>query len=164
MNYKNFIQTKVSQKTLWVIGALVVALLIFQAGVFVGYHKASFSYGSGDNFHRIFGAPEPRRMMRGGMMNFPGDEFTSAYGTMGTIVKIALPTIIVAGTDKIEKTIVVNEQTIIRHFRDDIRNKDLKIGDTIIVIGSPNASSAEIEAKLIRVLPAFPGSAVTTNK
>lgn len=163
-HYKDMFQKTVSSKTtLLAIGALVVALLIFQAGIFVGYRKASFSYGAGDNFHRMFGPPEHRGMMPGGMMNFPGDEFTSAYGTTGTIVKIALPTIVVAGTDKVEKTIVVNEKTILRIFRNDIVPADLRVGYNIIVVGAPNSSS-QIEAKLIRVLPAIPATATTTTK
>lgn len=164
-HYKNLFQKNVSTKTVWIaVGTVFVALFIFQAGIFIGYRKASFSYGSGDNFHHMFGAPEHRAMMgRGLMMSFPGEEFTSAYGTTGTIVKIAMPTIIVAGTDKVEKVIVVNEKTILRQFRNDIKNTDLKVGDTIIVIGAPNSSS-QIEAKLIRVLPITTTFASSTVK
>lgn len=167
-HYKNLLKAKLSTKTLWIIGGLVVALLVFQAGMFVGYRKASFSYGEGDNFHRMFGSPEHRSMMGfGDFTRIPGEEFTSAYGVSGTIVKIALPTIIVAGNDKVEKVVVVNEKTILRHFRDDINNGDLKVGDNIIVIGSPNSSSTQIEARLIRVLPPmslFGATTATTTK
>lgn len=164
MDYKNFLQSKLSTKILCGVGVFVVALLIFQAGIFVGYRKASFSYGSGDNFHRMFGAPERRGMMdREGMFGFSRGEFTSAYGTTGTIVKINLPTIIVAGTDKVEKVVVVNEKTIVRHLREDFKGVDLKVGDSIVVIGSPNAS-AQIEAKFIRVLPVVTLTATTTAK
>lgn len=155
MNYKNFLQTKLSRKTLYIIGALVVALFIFQAGIAIGYRKASFSYRSGDNFHRIFGSPERKGMM--GMMDIrggldPRGEFTSGYGANGTIVKIDLPTIIVAGVDKVEKIITTDSKTIVRSFRNDIKPTDLKVGDSVIIIGAPN-TSAQIEAKLIRVLP-----------
>jgi len=166
-HYKNILQSNVHNKTvLCSIVALLVALCIFQAGIFVGYHKASFSYGAGDNFHHMFGYPEHREMMGRGdmpmMAGFPGDEFTSAYGTMGTIVKIALPTIVVAGTDKVEKVVVVNEKTIVRQFRENLKNSDLKVGDAIIVIGEPTSSS-QIEAKLIRVMPSV-STATTTLK
>lgn len=165
MNYKNLLQKDVPTKTVLVaFGALIVALLIFQAGIFVGYRKASFSYGSGDNFHRMFGAPERHGMMdRDGMRGIMGGEFTSAYGTTGTIVKINLPTIIVAGTDKVEKVVVVNEKTILRQFRNDVKNEDLKVGDSVVVIGSPN-DKAQIEARLIRVLPASASTATITKK
>lgn len=154
-HFKNALYKTASQKTVWTgIVGLILALVIFQAGIFVGFHKASFSYGSGDNFHRMFGAPERNGMMGlDGFGGFPGGELTSAYGTTGTIVKITLPTIVVAGSDKVEKVVVVNEQTILRQFRDDINNNDLKVGDSIIVIGAPNSSSTQIVAKLIRVLP-----------
>lgn len=165
IKYKNILYTKVSNKTvLRSLGALVVALLIFQAGIFVGYHKASFSYRSGDNFHRMFGASEHRGMMdREGSFGFFRNGFTSAYGTTGTIVKITLPAIIVAGTDKVEKVVVVNERTIVRHLREDFKSTDLKVGDSIIVIGSPD-DKAQIEAKLIRVLPTSVSMATTTVK
>ncbi len=164
-HYKNLLQKNVSTKTILIaVGALVVALLIFQAGIFVGYRKASFSYGSGDNFHRMFGSPEHRGMMgRGDMRGFSNKEFTSAYGTTGTIVKIELPNLIIAGTDKVEKVVVVNEKTILRLLRNDLKSTDLKVGYTIIVIGSPNSSS-QIEAKLIRVVPTIPSTATTTTE
>lgn len=165
MNYKNLFQTKSSNKFLYGIGALVVALLIFQVGIFVGYKKASFSYGSGDNFYRMFGATEHHWMMnKDGRFGVRGGDLTSAYGTTGTIVKISLPIIVVAGTDKVEKVIVVDEKTIFRHLRNNIVNTDLKVGDTIIVIGAPNSAS-QIEAKLIRVLPSgtIPSLSVSTT-
>lgn len=155
MNYKNILQSKISPKVLWCIGALVAALCIFQAGIFVGYHKAAFSYRFGDNYHRTFGSPEGRgmgMMDRGEFPGFPPGEFTPAYGVTGTIIKVSLPTVIVAGTDKVEKIVVVNEKTMLRHFREDVKASDLKAGDTIVVIGSPN-DSAQIEAKFIRILP-----------
>lgn len=157
MNYKHFktfFERNASKKILYGVLVFFVALIIFQAGVSVGYHKASFSYGAGDNFHRIYGQSERYGMMgRGGMMGgFPGNEFTSGYGTTGVIVKIALPQIMVAGVDKVEKIITVDEKTLVRLFRDDIKATDLRVGDTIIVVGAPNSAS-QIEAKLIRVLP-----------
>ena len=166
-HYKNLLQKTASTKTVLIaIGALIAALLIFQAGIFVGYRKASFSYGAGDNFHHLFGEPDHREMMGfGGMPPIPGEEFTSAYGTTGTIVKISLPTIVVAGTDKVEKVVVLDENTILRHFRDDIKNADLKVGDMVVVIGDPSSSSSQIEARLIRVLPPFasPSNAVASS-
>lgn len=162
---KDHLKKNVSTKTVWIAGGtLVGALVIFQAGIFVGYHKASFSYRSGDNFHMMFGSPERRTGIEPGrMMGFPEGEFTSAYGANGTIIKIDLPTIIIAGADNVEKIIVVNDKTILRHYRNDIGNKDLKVGDSIIVIGSPNASSTQIEAKLIRVLPPLSITAATST-
>lgn len=164
---KEFFQSKLFRKILCGLGALVVTLTVFQAGIFVGYRKASFSYNFGDNYHRTFGLPSRHGMMGGAdFFGFSHGEFTSAYGTTGTIVKINLPTIIVAGNDKVEKVIAVNDKTIIRQYRDDVAAVNLKVGDTVVVIGSPN-SAAQIDAKLIRVLAtgALNGlSATTTSK
>lgn len=160
MNYENILQSKMFKKVLCGIAVFVVALCIFHVGMLVGYHKAAFSYRFGDNYHRTFGSPEGRGMgMMGskeGSRGFFMGEFTPAYGVTGTIVKVSLPTIIVAGTDKVEKVVAINEKTLVRRFREDIKTSDLKVGDTVVVIGSPN-ESAQIEAKLIRILPAGAG-------
>jgi len=163
-NYKVFFQSKLFRNILCVIGIVVVALTIFQAGVFVGYRRASFSYRLGDNYHKTFGLPTRHGMMGGGdFFGFSRGEFTSAYGATGTIVKINLPNIIVTGGDKVEKVVSTNDSTIIRRFRDDVKVEDLKVGDSVIVIGSPN-SAAQIEAKLIRVLPTAVTSATSTTQ
>lgn len=167
MNYKNILQSKISPKVLWCIGALALALCIFQAGIFVGYHKAAFSYRFGDNYHKTFGSFERHgmgMMDRGEFPGFPPGEFTPAYGVTGTVIKVSLPTVIVAGTDKVEKVVLVNEKTMVRRFREDINISDVKVGDAIVVIGAPN-ESAQIEAKLIRIMPSNADSnATSTNK
>ncbi len=118
---------------------LVVALIIFQAGMFVGYMKASFSFRHGDNYSRIFG-PGPER----------GRDLPGGHGVLGTIVSINLPTLVVTGTDNVEKTIDLTDDTQIVHFRDRIEAATLKVGDSVLVLGSPN-EQARIVAKLIRV-------------
>lgn len=161
-NNKIFFQSKLFRKILCAIGIVVVALTIFQAGVFVGYRRASFSYRFGDNYHNTFGLTTRHGMMGSdSFFGFSRGEFTSAYGATGTIVKINLPNIIVAGADKVEKVVSVNSSTIIRRFREDVKVGDLKVGDSVIVIGSPN-STTQIEAKLIRVLPANVTSGTST--
>ena len=168
-NYKDFFRSKLFRRILWTLAIIVVALTIFQAGIFMGYRKASFSYRLGDNYERMFGIPpHPGMMSPGDFLGFPHGEFTSEYGTTGTIIKINLPTIIVEGNDKIEKVVTVNGKTIIRQFRNDISAQDLNVGESVVVIGSPN-SAAQIEAKLIRILPPNAGAptmgsaATTTN-
>ncbi len=145
---KHKLQSKTFRTVLYVIGSLIVALVIFQAGIFVGFHKAQFSGSLGDNYRREFG----ERSF--GMI--PGMTRDSSYpvsnGAVGKIIKIALPTLVIIGPDNIEKTIVLNNDTLIREFRDAIKPTDLKVNDEVVVIGSPNSTS-EIEAKLIRLMP-----------
>ncbi len=129
------------------IGGIIIALLIFQAGMFVGYRKASFSYRWGDNYHRTFGEQQKFPFRMG-----PRGDFSESHGVVGKVVSIKLPTFVVEGSDNVEKVVVIKEDTIIRRFRDTLKPEDLKTGDLIVVIGSPNNQS-EVEAKLIRMLP-----------
>ena len=151
---QNFFQSKTTRRTLGIIGTVFVALVIFQAGVFVGYRRAAFSYHWGDKYERTFGGRDRGGMMGGGMgrMGFPREDFTNANGAVGKIITIHLPTIVLADRDGIEKIILIKSDTIIRHFRDMLTPADLKLGDEIIVVGAPN-DSGQVEAKLIRIMP-----------
>ncbi len=157
MNIKEFSQSKVFKKILYGIGILIVALLIFQGGVFVGYHKAGFSYRLGDNYHRTFGGEHGEFSV--GIS--PGD-FTDAHGSVGKIIKIDLPTFVLEGQDGVEKIISVNDDTVIRQFRETLKPADLKISDFVVVIGSPNAQG-QIESRLIRLMPPLPGFTVSSS-
>jgi|SRR3989344_4521504 len=150
MHYKELLQSKVPKKILYGIGIAVIALVIFQAGVFVGYHKAAFSYRWGDNYYRTFGEPQ-KRFGR----EFPRGGFSDAHGATGKIIKIDLPTFVVQGQDNIEKIVVIKNDTAIRRSRNAAQQTDLKIDDFVVVIGSPN-DQGQIEAKLIRLMPPPP--------
>jgi hypothetical protein len=133
-----------------IVGILVVFSFIFQAGVLVGFHKASFGKSWSENYERNFGMirgeKEPFRRI-GMPENFP-----NAHGTVGKIIKIELPSIITLDKDGTEKLVLINENTEIRSAKEKITKNDLKIDNFIVVIGSPN-TQGQIEAKLIRVMP-----------
>lgn len=149
-NLKEFAQSKTFQGVLIGLGVAIVALLIFQAGMLVGYRKAAFSYRMGDNYYRAFGdrGPRPFQLPLGG-------GFAEAYSAIGKVVSVSLPTIVVVGPDEIEKVILIGEDTQIRRFDQTIEAGDLKVGDFTVILGSPNDDS-QIEAKLIRLLPPPP--------
>ncbi|HBD24437.1 MAG: hypothetical protein A2566_01440 [Candidatus Zambryskibacteria bacterium RIFOXYD1_FULL_40_13] len=150
MNIKNFIQSRVFRGILIGLAIAVAILVIFQAGVFIGYRKATFGHHFGDNFERNFKDPKGMSFgFRGGPagMGMPG-----GHGAAGKIVSIALPLIVVAGPDNLEKTLVIDEDTEIREFQNTITKDKLQVGDFIIVLGTPN-EAGEIEAKLIRLAP-----------
>jgi len=146
---KEFLKSKTFVGIASGLGALFVALLVFQAGIIVGSHKAQYSYGLGDNFFRGFG--REKSPMMGGDPVMRGD-FVGAHGTVGKIVKIDSSKIIVADRENVEKTIITNQNTIIRESRDDIELSDLSVGDTIIVLGTPN-DTGDVVASLIRIMP-----------
>lgn len=125
--------------------ALIIALLIFQLGMFVGFRKANYAFGWGDNYHRIFGGP------RGGILrDFSGNDFVNGHGIAGTITKIDGETIIVTGNKNIEKAIICDDETLISAGRSTITLDNLKSGDKVTVIGKPN-NDGTITAGIIRL-------------
>ena len=154
---KNILDSKKFRYILIGIVSAIVLLVIFQLGVFVGYHKAAFSYRYGENYYRNF---ESGLNMFGnkGSRGIPGvrdmrfENLPGGHGAIGKIIRISLPTVVVAGPDNIEKIIHIATSTSIRRFHDTVASTDLHIDDSIVVIGIPN-DAGEVEAKLIRVVP-----------
>lgn len=134
-----------------IIAILLVLALVFWAGIAVGYHKAEFSYRFSDNYFRTFGNG---RMNNGGMGFGKQDELTSGHGTAGKVLSVSLPRIIVSDRDGTEKTITLDNNTIIRSARADAASTTIKADDFIVVIGSPD-STGQITAKFIRVMPSM---------
>ena len=143
---KDAFKSKIMKKVIIGFSIFLAVLIIFQAGMAVGFHKASFSYGLGDNYSKVFGQDR-----RGFMMGFGHDDLTSGHGVVGKIIKISLPTFVVASSDNTEKVVAIGDDTVVRKFRDTLAPADLKVGDTVIVIGSPD-DSAQIDAELIRLI------------
>jgi hypothetical protein len=142
---KKVFESKISTRIIILLGLVIIAILIFSAGVSVGFHKASFGRAWGENYERNFG-------MRPNRIIFGRDNFPNAHGATGKIIKIELPTIIVQDKDNTEKVILVKEDTKIQKMMLDVKAVDLKVDDYIVTIGSPN-DQGQIEAKFIRVMP-----------
>lgn len=140
-----------SKKFAWVlkgIAALVILLVVFQLGVFVGFRKAGFSYRWGENYHRAFGGP------RGGFMrDFEGRDFVSGSGTIGIVVKTEKDRFVVKGNDGVEKIIIVSQATTLERGKTSISLADLKVDDRVVIIGAPD-NNGSIEAKVVRVFDA----------
>jgi len=137
----------------WILIVLVVFLvltLIFKAYMFFCEKKAQFSYRWAENYHRMFAGPKAGFL--GNLRMPPFSEFIEGHGTFGEIIKIEGNNLVVKGRGDIEKVILVDEKTIIKSGFKNIKISDLKVGDIIVIIGSPN-DKGQIEAKLIRVFP-----------
>ena len=92
------------------------------------------------------------------MMNPRGGGYIpGGHGALGSVIKIDLPQIIIAGNDGVEKVITANDSTIVRKLRGEAKLSDVTPKDTIIVIGKPG-DKGEIEARLIRIMPAMSAS------
>lgn len=151
MDLKKITESKTARGFIFGLGAFVFTLVIFQAGIFVGYHKAGFAGRFGDNYYRSFG---PGRAGMMGLMEerLPFDnDIVGGHGAAGQIVRVNLPTMIIAGPDGIEKIVSIGSSTLIRQNRDSLTAQDLKSGDFAVIIGVPN-EQAKIEARLIRLL------------
>lgn len=133
--------------SVYVLAVILVVLVIFQAGMFVGFKKAGFSFRMGEQYFRqMNGRPDDR------FMGMNRGDFGNSHGAVGKIISIKLPSIVVADKDGVEKTITISTSTDIKKFRDSIKAEDLKINDFVTIIGSPN-DKAEVEARLIRIMP-----------
>ncbi len=161
MDFNKFFQSKALKITLLALGAFIILLLVFQAGMAVGFRKANFSFRWAENYHENFAGP------KGGFFgdfrrDFEGKDFIDSHGVFGSIIKIDLSigseqtTLVVKGANNVEKIILLKDDTTIECLRETIKPSDLKVDDQIVVIGEPN-EAGQIEAKLIRVMPgSFP--------
>ncbi len=147
---KQLFQSKIFKIVLWGIGIVIVLLLTFRAGEFIGSNKAEFSYRWGENYYRRFAGPK-----EGFPGNMMGRDFLMGHGTKGYIIKISSTTLTIKDQDGTEKEILISDKTAVRSFRNEISASDLKIDDQVAIIGSPN-NAGQIEARLIRVLPPMP--------
>ena len=149
MDINKFLDSKIFKIVILCIAVFMVLAFVFNLGVFVGEKKAEFSFKWAEKYHKNFGGPEAGFF--GNMMEM-GRQFTEANGVFGEIININNQTITIKGIDNIEKSILVGDKTTLRFQRDDKKFSDLKIGDSIVVVGQPN-DNGQIEANLIRVMP-----------
>lgn len=157
---KKVFESKTFRVVLYTIGGLAVVSLIFHAGMMSGFRRASFMHDWGNNYEMNFGSPRMGPRMMGGN----DDRFYSpnSHGSIGKIIKIELPNIVVLDEkENTEKIIIISEKTEIRKIRDIVSADSLKIDDKVIIMGAPN-QSGQIEARLIRLFP-FPPEKPNTN-
>jgi len=134
-------------KLVILLGLLIIAIAIFLVGEEVGYRKAEFSAHFSDNYNRMFGG----RAMLG------DNTMMDSHGADGTIVKINLPQVVIEDRNNVEKIITIDNHSLVKELRDTIASTTLKVGDEIIVLGTPQ-TNGDILAGLIRVLPSVPVS------
>ena len=157
----DFFQSKTFKGIIIAVGALVVLVFVFCVGVFVGTERADFSFKWADQYHRNFAGPQ------GGFFgDFMGmdREFTNSNGIFGQIMTINNNVLTVKDNDgdNTEKDVLVSDKTTIILQRKNIKLSDLKDDDNIVVIGEPD-NTGEIQAKLIRVMPAMPKNIPSNN-
>ena len=151
MTTQEIIKSKKFKIASIIVGAFLIILVVFAAGIAVGLMKARFSYRFGENYERNFIGP--RMMNRGfsGMMGgFEGRNFRNAHGLAGTIISISGNNLIVKDRNGQENTVAVSDTTIIKSGRDTIKITDLKNDEQVSIIGKPSDNGV-VNADLIRV-------------
>ena len=147
---KDFLQSSLFTRLVTILGILLVALVIFGAGMSVGYNKAQFSSDWSNHYSDMFGG------MRSPFAVTPdSDDISAANGAAGTVIAVNLPTIAVKGQNEVEKIIVIGPSTVIRQFRSPATTTDIHVGDTLIGIGEPD-SEGRIVATFVRLIPPPP--------
>lgn len=146
----SFFQSKTFKGVLYGIACVIVLLLTFQAGVMVGYRRADFSYRWAENYSGNF-FPHPRNDF---MRQMDNRDFIKGQGALGLIIKIDNNVLVVKSEqrDVPEQAVLMKNDTVIERGFDILKSSDLKVGDHVVVIGSPN-DAGQVEAKIIRVLP-----------
>jgi len=135
----------------WIIIGLlcfVVVVLVFSAGMFVGGRKARFSYRWAESYHRNFAGPKAGFFDN--WRKFPMGDFIEGHGAFGEIIKLDDSSFVIRGRGDMEKVIIITENTIIEKGREMVKKEDLRVGDWVVIIGSPN-EDGQIEARLIRL-------------
>jgi len=134
-----------------VMGIIIIALVSFDIGMKVGFHKAKFSYTWGENYERNF---MPPGLPPGPMGFFPGfDEgrgYRNGHGLAGTIISIAENSLIIKDRDNKENTVAVTDKTIIQRRHENLQLTDLKANDQVTILGSPDDNGV-VNASFIRV-------------
>jgi len=134
----------------YVIVAIIALLLAFQAGLYVGFEKASFDNKIGENYFRAVNGSQGGIMM---MIN-KGGSIENTHGAVGQIVDLKLPFATIEDRAGIEKTIQISTSTQIKDADGDENVTSLKLNDYVVVFGEPASSTeAILSAKLVRVLP-----------
>ena len=169
---KNFFTSKSYKWILWIIAELILLVIVFALGMRVGLHKAKYSYAWGANYERNFTSRPNEPMKQGmpsrnqsGLMGFfqeRGGDFRNAHGLTGNIVSITGNNIVIKDQGNKKNTIAVDDKTMIKSGKDDIKIGDLKTDEKIVILGKPD-SNGVIDAELIRVFADSTNSNTSIN-
>ncbi len=161
MEFKEIIKSKLYLVITLSLAAVLVLVLTFGAGMYMGFHKARFSYQWGENYHKNFGGPRS-----GFLEGFGGKDLIDANGIAGQVIKVnpstnsgQAATLVIKGRDNTEKIILVKEDTAIMRFKESVKLSDIKTDDFIVAIGEPN-DVGQIEAKFLRIMPPMSSSSI----
>ena len=147
---EHFFKSSTVTKVIVGLCVLLVAALVFEAGVFVGYHRESYSYNRDLAYERGFA--NPNSIFQPFMDD---DDMGAPHGAIGQIVAVHMPTIMIKNHNATEQIISIGTSTTIRLLNGDASTSDLKVGNGVIVIGEPG-DEGQVQASFVRILPPPP--------
>ena len=148
---KHFDGNRKVRVTILVLVIVFVLGVTFKVGEEVGSHRANFTKNWGERYSNNFGSFGRERDSRFGF-GMMGGNFRSVHGAIGKVLTVSSSTIMMLdNNDNIEKSILINKDTVIRNGRDNASTTSLKSDNFVMVIGEPN-ENGQIVAKLIRVM------------
>jgi len=145
MNLVEALNSKIFKGILIFLASLVVLLMVFRLGMVVGFQKANFSYQWGENYHTIFGGPS-----HGWFQQIDKDDYINGNGVVGTVIQANSSTLTIRGNDNTEKSVIIDDQTVIEKNHQTIKLGDIKTDEHVIIIGTPS-STGQVDAIFIRV-------------
>jgi hypothetical protein len=145
---EDYFFTKNTRWVLWGLFALVLAFLIFHAGVVVGEHQPMRGHFGPDGR-----APGPL----GGFM--PQEAFIDGHGAVGTVATVTLPMFTMTTRGGGAQTVETGSSTTVTGGQTGT-TADLAHGETVVIIGDPkeadNDATGDLDARIIHILPAPP--------
>jgi hypothetical protein len=158
MKIEEIVKSKTFKAIISIIGVLIIVLIIFKLGMFVGFKKASFSCRFMEHYisNFVMSQNNSHNLMAG--LNEKNS--LKSHGTFGIIINILINNkgdykLIIKEEREPEKIVLIKSNTIIEKMKENINPRDLNINDFVVVIGEGN-ENGQIEASLIRVLPQPP--------
>ncbi|MCX6763452.1 MAG: DUF5666 domain-containing protein [Candidatus Moranbacteria bacterium] len=147
---KDLIKSKKFKIAAIAVGAIIVLLFTFSAGILVGFRKAHFSYKFGENYERNFIGQKSMNGPRGMIRDLQGRDFRNGHGITGDVISITDNSIAIKDQNGNENTVTTTDKTVIKSRGNDLKISDLKTGDKIVVLGKPG-DNGTVQADLIRV-------------
>ncbi len=141
---KTFIWTTV------ILAELILLIAVFDLGIHVALHKARYTDSWARNYGKNFGDSRMFGRLPTASPEHDGD-FMPAHGLAGTIISLDKNNLTLKSVDNVEKTVLVSASTIIRMNFQNLQAADLKPGQEVVIIGSPN-DNGQIDAKIIRII------------
>jgi len=144
---EDYFFTKNTRYVLWGAFAVLVALLIFHAGVVIGEHEPRMH-------------PGPGMQAAGPLGKFmPKEAFMSGHGAVGEIATVTLPTFTLITRDNETQQVETGSSTSVEGGPTGTVS-DLVRGETVIVIGDPQAVDTDgqndLDARIVKILPSPP--------